>query len=281
MDKYFSGYIISARLVCLYDKLRELSYNSMDDTDEYNQIINEIKRIIKIENEEYDKLEIEEVNFYLDSICRLGIITAIDERYYIKLLNHKKRLSDTPRLDDDSLISLVIDSKMQIDILKKMYELLNRDIADDLEENEFLNELRLYFDASKYAYMTSNNYLEIMALYSNFDVNKIPKLDFYKIEEEFNFKFINESQSIFIDLITFSIDNLFKLDNDDNNVEKVFEMLYSFSEVEVFLEYLNKDSLKIISDYYNQNKKKCKNIVSQVNVKRLINNRKKELTYNM
>jgi len=179
---------------------------------------------------------------------------------------------------EESIVCMIIDSKFQIDVLKKINELIYTCNTFNYDEELFLNELISYHEASKYTYLTSNNYLELLSLYSDFNIEKIPTLSFEKIEEEYNLSFIEESQPIFIDSITFSIDNLFKLDDNNNNIEKVYTMLYNFSEIEVFLSYLTLNSLKIISDYYENNLKNCKGSIARTNIKRLINNRKKDFT---
>jgi len=278
MNKYINGYIISIRIVSLYDKLREYSYNNITDTEEYYTCIEEIKKLIKLENNEYNKLDISLINNYLDNICQEGIDNPYDERYYLKLLNHKKRIVNKENNSEDSIVSMIIDSKIQIDVLKKINELIYTCNTFNYDEELFLNELISYHEASKYTYLTSNNYLELLSLYSDFNIEKIPTLSFEKIEEEYNLSFIEESQPIFIDSITFSIDNLFKLDDNNNNIEKVYTMLYNFSEIEVFLSYLTLNSLKIISDYYENNLKNCKGSIARTNIKRLINNRKKDFT---
>ena len=142
--RYESGYIVSSAIITFYNELLEYTLGEMRDSQEYFDCIDKIKRMIIVEDEEYDKLNLKQVNYYLRRLEQSNMHTPVDDRYYERLINRKKVLKKEPVLEGNILLSSIFDSKIIIEAFKNAYLRLEAFDAD----SDFKDKLMEYFYTS-------------------------------------------------------------------------------------------------------------------------------------
>ena len=256
-----------------YKKLIDLACNFLDESDEFKELIDKINNAIRVENEMYANMSLDEINKCLDNIPNV-IADDLIARYYSKL-NYQKRINDGGKvIDDGILLSAVISAKISIDLLKILENMIN-----NLETNEKIDEndiymLKMHHINNKYLYFTSNNFLERYAIEYNFDINKIPAISFRDIEEKFNVSFINNIGIIFTNYVIDSMNEIKNL-NSDNKYYLSYKSMMELARVEAILPYLDIKAIKNIEDKYDY--KNDTDITIRA-IKKKIKKRKEELT---
>ena len=267
----------SSVIICAtYHRLIELSYANMEDTSEYLELIEKLKIYIKAENELYHNLSKGEVDNYFALINNKTIFNnSIDGRIYTRMTDIKRIYDSNPVIDGNILLSSVISSKLTIDILKNVEEKI-AELYDNMEMNDDdINMLKLYSKRFKFYYLTTNYFIENLALNANFDVKKIPSYSYQDIENRFNIKFINNIQNNFYNYVITSLNELSLLKS-ENKYIMIYTKLFEVARIEAMLPYLNLDSLNKILSYITDHKIKCDSNSAIKKVKKIIIKRKEE-----
>ncbi len=273
-DKINSARLSTFILVEYYKKLIDLACNFLDESDEFKELIDKINNAIRVENEMYENISLDEINKCLDDIKDIKIADDLIARYYSKL-NYQKRIKDGGKvIDDRILLSALISAKISIDLLKILENMIN-----NLETNEKIDEndiymLKMHHINNKYLYFTSNNFLERYAIEYNFDINKIPAISFRDIEEKFNVSFINNIGIIFTNYVIDSMNEIKNLKS-DNKYYLSYKSMMELARVEAILPYLDIKAIKNIEDKYDY--KNDTDITIRA-IKKKIKKRKEELT---
>lgn len=270
-DNLLSVRMISMIALSYYEKLINLTNNYMEDSYEYDEIIEKLKEMIMLENKEYNSISIDVINNYFSNLDFNKINTSLEERMFNKLSWRKKVLDGETKTDDMAILSDVIDSKILIDTLK----LVNIKINAIDEDNDMLTVLREYHRNSKYTYLSSNNYLELLSIAYNFDIDKIPSINFSDIEKLYGINFVNSSGKIFYYYIIDGMNYLATINHNDKALEAYLSLM-ELSRIEVLLKYIDKDMLISIMEVYNKEYSIYKDNAALINVKRLIRKRKEE-----
>ena len=270
-DKLQSVSISSGIIISYYDKLRKLSFNNQEDSQEYEYLVHKLKRFVQGEASIYDELSDEEINNAIQYFKIHDINGETESRMYSKLnQQYRKRNYNNFTIQLSNLIT----SKIMIDVLKMVTnKLLKLSTTSDLDSEE-IDILFTYNDVYKYNYLTINEYIEKIALEYKFCVLAIPTMDFKDIEKAFNADFIDKSGNITFDYIKDSIEELLKADTDDKYLY-MFITLFEMSRIEVMLPYLNKEKLNELSLYLNSLNIKDEDLVIK-KIRKLIKKRKEE-----
>ena len=259
--------IASTIVSCYYKRLMNLAANDMENTEEYNDTLYKLKKAIKGEKNIYEGLTKEDydelINYYQDH----ELENSMDARIYTKIRNYQRlNMPNAVVFDGDILLSSAITTKVLIDVLK----LTNKRI-DNLDDYD-KDIIKIYYKIMKYTYLSSNNYIERLALENNFSIEKIPVINFYMIEKVSKVKFMDYAQDLFMQYIKDSIEELNNINEDDEYLNKYTE-IFETSRIEVMLPYLNKDSLVKMALYLNDLKINNNTITK---VKKLLIKRKEE-----
>ena len=259
--------IASTIVSCYYKRLMDLATNNMENTEEQKDIIYKLKKAINGEKNIYEGLTKEDydelINYYQDH----ELENSMDARIYTKIRNYQRlNMPNAVVFDGDILLSSAITTKLLIDVLK----LTNKRI-DNLDDYD-KDIIKIYSNIMKYTYLSSNCYIENLALKNNYNIEDMPVINFYMIEKVSNVKFMDYAQDLFMQYIRDSIEELNNVDEDDEYLNKYTEIL-ELSRIEVMLPYLNKDSLMNLSLYLN-NLNTNNNKITKV--KKLMNKRKEE-----
>ena len=256
-----------------YDRLRYLSGEGKEDSQEYKEILAKLKKSVKVENDEYQKLTNEELLTCLIALENNSYHNSSIARHYSKL-NHELQIREGNQVLNDNLLNDVISTKLLIDVLKRLDLKIER-ITNDMEfSEEDITILNIFHRVHKFSYLFSNNYIESLALEYNFDIYKMPKLFFSDIEMDYNIEFYKNSKPLFLKYATDSIDELLKIDADDEYA-RAYLTLFELSRIECVINYLDINTTKELQKYVDYHYKDS-DIVKDI--KRLIKKRKEELS---
>ena len=260
--------IASTIVSCYYKRLMDLAANNLEGTEEQKEIISKLKKAINGENNIYEDLTKEDYDEIIKYYQDHELENSMDARIYLKIRNYQRQNTGHDiNIDNGILLSSAITTKLLIDVLKTV----NRKI-DNLQDQD-REIIKIYSNIMKYTYLSSNSYIERIALENNFNIEEIPVINFYLIEKVSNVKFMDYAQDLFIEYITDSIEELNNIASEDEYLNKYTEIL-ELSRIEVILPYLNKESLMKLSLYLHNLQINNSSITK---VKRIIDKRKEEL----
>ena len=263
-------------ITAAYCKLMKLSINNLEHSNEFNETINLIKRIIPIEYEQYKELSDEELYNWYQSINTEENRSQFQERINNKLnevIAHQK----AKHLNDGNLLSSVITGTVMIDVFKDLYNniaalLFNQEITTE-EFNMILNMYKIF----RFNYLSVNNYVENICLTNNFDIQNTENLSLKDIEEKYQINFINNSDKLFVKYITEAIKELDYIEV-NNKYLTAFYSMFEVSRINVMLKYVNKESLITISNVCHNKQLQNNNNPVLIKVRKIIEERKRELS---
>lgn len=259
--------IASTIVSSYYKMLMNLAANDMENTEEYNDTLYKLKKAINGENNIYKDLTKEDYDELISYYQDHELENSMDARIYTKIRNYQRlNMPNAVVIDEDILLSSAITTKVLIDVLK----LANNKI-DDLDDYD-KDIIKIYYNIMKYTYLSSNSYIERLALENNFSIEHMPVINFYMIEKVSKVKFMDYAQDLFMKYIRDSIEELNNINEEDVYLNKYTE-IFETSRIEIMLPYLNKDGLMKLSLYLNNLKINNNTITS---VKKLLIKRKEE-----
>ena len=265
MDKFDICYNISKQII---DNYIDLLYSSIykDNYNMYNDLVLKIRDLVFQEYMIISSFTLDEINMYLeydfnnDDSYDLNVIPRIINRLVAyKEIMYGKSISTlefglevfSNKIDFsiyDSILSMI-----NLDIIKsiknKIYS-LNYDCDGD---RRFVNLLKKKLNYSKINFLFNSSMIEMLSLFYNTDIDKIPKIDELKIKDKiskFNdIEIRNSFTSTLLVAFDKNIKKLVSIDNINNNVDDVFNYLVLITTIEILISYMDKNLLKICYDY--------------------------------
>jgi hypothetical protein len=271
-QKLQSAYIASTIIEKFYDKLREISCLQNEDSSEYTTIINKLKKSVIAEDMIYDELSLDEATTAYNKLNENKTSDPVGVRMRYKLSQAIIKKQNT---SINIELSNMISSKIIIDVLKRVTLKIAK-LSETAVGEGFIDILLLYNDIYKYSYLTSNSYIEKLALEYEYDILSLPDIHFSDVEKKYGILFVKESSNIALNYIEGSIRELLDMRTDDEHL-KVYVMILEVSRIEVMLPYLNKESLILLSSYLNNLNITPDNDMVFKKIKKLLNKRKEEL----
>lgn len=257
--------IASTIVTTYYKMLMNLASQDKDKTDEFYEIIDKLKKAVDGEEQLYNNLTSEEYDELIKYYQGNKLQSSTDARIYIRVKNYQRlNLPSLIIYDKNILLSSVITAKLIIDVLK----MVNQKI-DDLEDND-KEIIKLYANIINITYLSSNEFIEKIALNNDFDINEIPVINFSNIEKTFNVKFINEAQDLLMQYVNDSYEELNSLNYEDEYLNEYTKLL-ELSRIEIMIPYLNKDNLLRVKELCNTG-----NSDLFTEIKKLIKNKEKD-----
>jgi len=247
LDMVLEEYKLIHKIIELgIDKQIDRIYSGQDD--ERNEAI------VRIKNKLTDRSEI--LN---------GVYITADE---LGLYNLDKNLKFSIY---DTIVSM-----FNIDTIKILKEKIYSLNSDCLSDDKFIELLKTRLNVSKIELLFNTNVSEIIALNYNTSIDDIPRIDVNKIRNKIkllnNEKYDNLIEYTVIVFIARIIQELAKIRNVKNNDRDVFKYLVFITQIEVLINYLDKNKLQELYDFCvkmtnNENK------ASMNNIKRLVKNK--------
>ena len=260
-----------------YNHLKNMSLMGMEDSPEFDKCIDKLKHCVSVENKEYEKVSAEDIDTYLKKAKEHDIIDQIDARSYLKINERKKVLDGHRLIGDNLLLSQVIASKLYIDILKDADLKVNSLSENEVLDYEDIEMIKNYHISYKYYYLSSNRYLEQIAIDNKFDIQKIQSYTFEDIENIYDIKFTDKLQNVIYDYIVSAIDELANLETEDKYL-LLYKSILNVARVKATLPYLDVDSLNKVMELYKDNKYSYDSNGALRKVKKLVKKRKEELS---
>ena len=205
----------------------------------------------------------EDTSEFKDLVIKLRNCVNVENNEY-HLLSEKDIRTIFMELDKNGIDNNV-DVRVSIEFLKTEGELNDEDIFT----------LEIYNNAHKINYLSSNNYIEAIALKYFFNVTRIPTIYFNEIEEKFEMNFVTQSKQIFLNYAKDSIQEIANFKN-NNEYLTAYASLFELSRTEVILEYLDYDNVKKLLAFLDYNYESDNNEMLNT-AKILIKKRKEEL----
>ena len=260
--------IASFIVLSRYNKIMDLSLGNMEDSDIFKEEMAELKRLFLAEFKEYNRITSDEAEMYFKNMNEAKIRNLLDMREY-KKIRERKRILDGNLQANGYLISSIIAGKIYIDSIKDVNDTIKRLRIEGKIDDDDLYMLNLYLQKYKYHYLSSNNFVETIAIEKEFNLDNIECISFEDIENTFGITFIDNSQYIFYDFVSETIKELVNLQSDDANEIAFLSMLY-VGKVKSLLPYLDYNSLTKLSYQLNDNSYKYERNSALVKVKKLI-----------
>ena len=275
-DNLFCIGISNSIIIATYHRLINLCYADMDDSDEYNDLIEKLKSYVTVENEYYLNLTAEELNRYFELIGNTTKFSNhFDARIYTRMNETKKKYEGTPVIDGNILLSSIISSKITIDVLKGVERKINALGESDEFDSQDMLMMHMYSKRYKLHYLTTNFFIERLALEHNFDIEALPTYTYQDIEKRFGVRFINNIQNNFCDYVISSLDELANLNTDDKYL-LIYTKFFEIARIEAMLPYLNLESLNKITTFITDHSIKYDSNSALVKVRKIIDKRKEE-----
>jgi len=227
-------------------------YGSDDDDIYYDN--NEDEAVIRIKNKLTDRKEI------INGIC----ISAYELGLY--------------RLDKNMTFSIydAIVSMINIDTIKRLKDkiyFLNSNCDSD---DKFIELLKTRLNISKIELLFNTNVSEIVSLYYNTSIDDIPRIDEVKVRNKIkllnNKKYNSLIENTVIIFIARLVQELAKIRNVKNNDRDVFKYLVAITQIEILIDYLDKNKLQELYDFCIK-MTNDENIASMNNIKKLVKNK--------
>lgn len=257
-----------------YNKIRSLLCAKQEDTSEFKDLVIKLRNCVNVENNEYHLLSEKDLRTIFTGLDKNGIDNNVDIRVSNKIINEKK-LRGNFKVKNGVMLSDAITTKVIIDILKRIDKKIEFLKTEGELSDEDIFTLEIYNNAHKINYLSSNNYIEAIALKYFFNVSRIPTIYFNEIEEKFEMNFVTQSKQIFLNYAKDSIQELANFKN-DNEYLTAYASLFELSRTEVILEYLDYDNIKNLLAFLDYNYESDNNEILNT-AKILIKKRKEEL----
>ena len=257
-----------------YNKIRSLLCAKQEDTSEFKDLVIKLRNCVNVENNEYHLLSEKDIRTIFMELDKNGIDNNVDIRVSNKIINEKK-LRGNFKVKNGVMLSDAITTKVIIDILKRIDKKIEFLKTEGELSDEDIFTLEIYNNAHKINYLSSNNYIEAIALKYFFNVSRIPTIYFNEIEEKFEMNFVTQSKQIFLNYAKDSIQEIANFKN-DNGYLTAYASLFELSRTEVILEYLDYDNVKNLLAFLDYNYESDNNEMLNT-AKILIKKRKEEL----
>ena len=289
-EKITKCYKASLNVINLYDILNDVLIDNSSKYDDFIFILNELKLAIVEEDNIYSCLNLNDIKEFIDKIKLDRLLrdySFVDVRVSSKLAYFSEILNGDyidnnglfSELDDDFKISIkdLISSKISIDLYRLIRTKIDSLSLSDSKSLKIANKMKEE-DVQQFIYKISLRVLgEKLAISNLFNIYKIKDIDFSNIES-----IIFDNYGVDIDIINYInkevykniigvIDILKTLNINSNDCYKIYDNLVYTSQIEVLIQYLNKEELEEILGYLNQINTSNKLVMS--NIKKILKKR--------
>ena len=249
-----------------------------EDSDEFLEEIENIKRNIPEEVATYQKLSIDEVADFakiLVDTLKLRAPSLTDIRVKQKLNERREFIINDENLDA-YLIRRLFDSKLTIEALKiadQRIKNLESELSIDELESDYIR-LVINVGQQKYIHLTSNRYLEDIALNHNFSLEDLPDIPIEKIEELHKKNYLGNLKPLIFTTLFTEMGNLITI-NCPEPIYNTANAVYHIAKIEALLNYCDKKLLEELLTRF-ENKYPQNNELTE-QAKKLIRRRKESL----
>ena len=261
---------ITKSVVNAYNILENIAINYGINNKEFENIMSKIKLLVIREYKMYHSLNIDTIYSALEQFEDSDIELDTYSYRINNLLNNLLELKEeeTYSYEDITsnnsnikcnikfLLSEIICTILELNILRimenKTQEILNSKSYTNDYKNEYKN---IHYNYLIYYFMVRNS-SEIIGLNHNFDITKCPKLKIEEVINNLSIKYgsnvithYEELRNGFIEMTIMTLNNLLALLKDKDSIEKDYQYQFYLTAIEVYINNLDSNRIKIISDY--------------------------------
>ena len=276
---------ITKSVVNAYNILENIAINYGINNKEFENIMSKIKLLVIREYKMYHSLNIDTIYSALEQFEDSDIELDTYSYRINNLLNNLLELKEeeTYSYEDITsnnsnikcnikfLLSEIICTILELNILRimenKTQEILNSKSYTNDYKNEYKN---IHYNYLIYYFMVRNS-SEIIGLNHNFDITKCPKLKIEEVINNLSIKYgsnvithYEELRNGFIEMTIMTLNNLLALLKDKDSIEKDYQYQFYLTAIEVYINNLDSNRIKIISDYINNLAIEDKNIKNKL-----------------
>lgn len=283
MDKIKELHDVCQQIINLYT---ELIISDIYETSGYMNtvMIKELKKSIEEENNILRTITLEEIKLYLKEPHSEN---ETEIRLVNKLINHKEILHGRYLTGDilslrgisgDMKISIydVVLSKLNVDLIKELKrKIYNLNVCEHSDE-VFIGLLKKALKESRLSLLYETSLSEMLILEHNNDIDKMPNIDLTIVGNAISTLSIDTlgrvSETVIDKYIMDVLKKIANTSNMRNNYIDVFTYLVTITQVEMLLDYMDRELLDMFY-YYCDININSSNRTSMEYVKRLIRNR--------
>ena len=248
MSEFIMGLGISVKICSLYEELVCLTICNNEHTDEYFKNMELLRKLIDDETNTYDKLNDNDLITYFNRITEedMSKFDSVKSRYYSKLKERKDLIDNNKCYEYPFTLDTAISGKILLDALVKLEkQFLDKD--GKLIQDDIIYELYSYHKAHRFTLISSNDFLERIAIDFDYNILSIPNISFDTIKK--NFK-CGKEFSKYLNRTLFLIGIEIIKGNNNDTYDIYTNMLY-MSELEVIVSCLDDIYIDKLSKYLN------------------------------
>ena len=243
----------------VYENLLKIYYSNVDKLNAsiiklINAKIKELRELIIKENKLLNSLTDDETDNFINWLERIDTDTRNDEsisrlrerlmvREYILSgcsFNENKVLQNSILTNMDFYNKEILPCIIKIKIYKKLKNKIKE--LSRTKDFWFIRELYRLYEIKKIKEMKNNAFIELIVFMYNFDVELIPSIEDFDIQELK--KIYEETSSIIVDWAIDLTDDIASINSDTNDIGVFFELLYNYTYLEVLMDYMDLDELE-------------------------------------
>ena len=223
-----------------------------------NTKIKELKELIIKENKLLNSLTDDETDNFINWLERIDTdtrnnesISRLRERLMVReyilsgcSFNGNKVLQNSILTNMDFYNKEILPCIIKINVYKKLKNKIKE--LSRTKDFWFIRELYRLYEIKKIKEMKNNAFIELIVFMYNFDVELIPSIEDFDIQELK--KIYEETSSIIIDWAIDSTSDIDSIDCDTKDTNDFFELLYSFTYLEALIDYMDLDELREFED---------------------------------
>lgn len=274
-------------IVVLYLKQLLSMCSSMQyfDISSCNDVINELKEYLEKEYNSYEKLLV----YSKDSLFSKADSVINSDCNALEMLRHRNKLQFTKNIFSGYMISskdlnLIDIPNMRYDIFSVIVAFIHiktfKNIQNKIDnlscetqrDTEFVNALVAIFNKQLILKSCNNDLLEVLTIYNDIDIDKIPDIDINliidKLKKIYRCNNIDDCVSdVLFRLVVGDISVMCQQGNLVNRPQDIFDYLYFTTRLEIILVYMNKTYLLKLYEYCKSIKFNNKYIYNDINNK--------------
>lgn len=285
MDKYDDCYRLGSQIIDKYIELLVSPIYAMDE----DMLVRMVESILDMVIDEYELLH--SIGKKEIDLCINKVNSGDKSNNYESIVRIKNKLVDCKEILNGMYITTLelglneIDNDMKFSIYDAIISMINIDVIKILKnkiyslesscdsDDRFIDLLKQRLKISKIELLFNTSVSEIVSLYYNTSIDDMPRIDINKIKNKIlklnNPKLNNLIHNTIVIFITKNVRELSKIRIVNNNDNDVFKYLFTITQIEVLINYLDKNKLKELYDFCIKMTNN-ENIASMENVKRLV-----------
>jgi len=288
MDYYDECLELSGKIISKYIELLVSPIYDVD-LDMRSEIVDSILEMVLEEHRLLYKIDKLEIDRFIDLVC-----SSYDNNEDEAVIRIKNKLTDRKEIINGICISAYelglyrLDKNMTFSIYDAIVSMINIDTIKRLKDkiyflnsncdsdDKFIELLKTRLNISKIELLFNTNVSEIVSLYYNTSIDDIPRIDEVKVRNKIkllnNKKYNSLIENTVIIFIARLVQELAKIRNVKNNDRDVFKYLVAITQIEILIDYLDKNKLQELYDFCIK-MTNDENIASMNNIKKLVKNK--------